>query len=121
MALDHISMIAFAAMTSSHGRCLLRQYRFVAVGHPWQVRLLCVVVCHWPDIQFLTHDLLGSHKSNLESPFTFERSLPHPPGRDEPMLKWEHLTELNALRDRYQVRLPRVVWSALGCGDSGMR
>ena len=44
----------------------------------------------------------GSHKSNLEAPFTFERGLPHAPGRGEPILPWEGLEDVARLREQYQ-------------------
>lgn len=44
----------------------------------------------------------GSHKSNLEAPFTFERSLPHAPGRGEPVMDWDGATGVAELRERFQ-------------------
>ena len=44
----------------------------------------------------------GSHTSNLEAPFTFERGLPHAPGRGEPIVPWEGLEDVARLREEYQ-------------------
>ena len=56
----------------------------------------------------------GSHKSNLEAPFTFERGLPHAPGRGEPILPWEGLEDVARLREQYQGLLVELNPSAGG-------
>jgi ectoine hydroxylase-related dioxygenase (phytanoyl-CoA dioxygenase family) len=50
----------------------------------------------------------GSHKSNLEAPFTFERGLTHPPGRDEPVMEWDGAAGLAELQSKYQNAMVEV-------------
>jgi hypothetical protein len=54
----------------------------------------------------------GSHKSNLEAPFTFERGLSHAPGRGEPVVAWDGATGLDELRDKHQDAVVEVNASA---------
>jgi hypothetical protein len=50
----------------------------------------------------------GSHKSNIEAPFTFERGLSHPPGRNEPVMAWDGAAGIAELRDKFQNSMVEV-------------